>query len=104
MAKVSLEVKTNGGWGLVGAVGDGDPPGSISSTPEAPKNRKVYLWGWHGGVPGVWESTRGIDIEDPATRLLVTTGLEQLSDLSEPFELDIWRLDNPIRVRFTLEQ
>lgn len=78
----------------------GGTPGSISS--HEPDGRRVYLFGWLEGEPGVWES-HGVDVDlADAVRLVAPAHLERLSTLAEPFELDTTsRHGVRCRLRFT---
>lgn len=61
------------------------------------------MFGWLEGVPGVWESSAGADVETEAVRAIASLGFEQLSDLAEPYEATIVRRGTPMQVRFTLQ-
>jgi hypothetical protein len=50
----------------------------------------------------VWESVAGFDVETAAVREITSLGLELLSDLSEPYELEIIRKGLRMPVRFSL--
>lgn len=89
-------------WERVGSVGEAGPPGSLSS--DGPDRRRVIVFGWWKDQPGVWESALGIDVANEAIRAVTTTGLEQLSDLAEPFELNTSLRGKTMRVRFTLTE
>ncbi len=100
---VAMEVqRTDGQWVKVGEASD--PAGSISSEESA--GRQVYMFGLRNGQPGVWRSVAGFDVEDPSVRRITTTGLEQLSDLTEPYEMVIGRgrADRRVSVRFRVEE
>lgn len=80
-----------------------DPTGSMSSEPPE-GDRDLFMFGFYEGAPGVWRSKAGVDIETSDVRAMVSTGLERLSDLSEPFEVNIWRPSvGMLRIRFVLE-
>jgi hypothetical protein len=100
--KFILEVKYGDSWRLIGSQTETDPPGSISSTSPSGE-REVYMFGWWDGAPGVWRSSGGADVETSEIRFLMVEGeLEQLSDLTEPWERDRWFLDGSnhrVRVR-----
>lgn len=84
----------------VGSVSEAEPPGSISS--QELTGRRVFVFGWYEGEPGVWES-HGADIESSLARQLMSARLVKLSDLTESYEQAIWRGDTPLgRARFTL--
>ena len=85
-------------WRPLPSVTPNGPPGSVSTDPDHGE-REVYLFGWVDGAAGVWRSVAGFDVEVADVRLIATLeGLEQVSDLAEPYEMD-WRgLD---RLRFT---
>ena len=103
MTVVVMEVqRTDGQWVKVGEAGD--PPGSISS--EEASGRQVYLFGLRSGRPGVWRSASGFDMASPQARIVTTTELEQLSDLTESHEMVIGRgrLDRRVSVRFRAEE
>ena len=73
-------------WTQVGMVGQADMLGSMTDTTNG---RDVLLFGWQTGVPGVWRSSAGIDQTVGSLRKLETTGVELLSDLSEPYERQV---------------
>jgi hypothetical protein len=84
-------------------LGENDPTGSMSSEPPE-GDREVFLFGFYDGKPGVWRSEGGIDIEISKLRALMSLGLERLSDLAVPWEVDIWRPSvGMLRIRFVLE-
>lgn len=105
MKQVVLEALRSGtGWGQICGVADVEPPGSLSS--DGPGGRQVYLFGWlpSGEGPGVWRSTGGVDVANPSVRVVATTGLERLADLSEgPYTHDVQRSSGRIEVRFRLD-
>lgn len=98
---VQLEIlNADGEWVTAGSVSIDEPPGSISS--ELPGGtRHVYLFGWHVGECGVWQSMNGIDVGNSAVRRVVSTELSVLSHLHEPFELTTYRQGQPRHLRFT---
>jgi hypothetical protein len=83
----------------VGQLSIDEPCGSISST--GPDGDRVFLFGWRDDEPGVWESVAGITEENNAVRAIVSLELEQLSDLTEPFELTVYVQGQPRQMRFT---
>jgi hypothetical protein len=81
---VVLEVLVGGRWRRVGGIGPAQHPGSVSS--DDPGDRQVFVFGYVFGSPGLWRSVAGWDAADPATRVVVTSGLTRLSDLAVPYE------------------
>lgn len=101
MKGIVIEVRRpTGEWAHVGSVSEMEPPGSMSS--DTPLGRRVIMFGWYGGEPGVWESVGGVDMENVAVREIATAGFTRLSDLAEPFEIDVVRPVGTIPTRFTL--
>jgi hypothetical protein len=86
-------------WREIGQLEEGS--GSLSS--QEADGRQVYVFGFQDGKPGVWKSESGVDIEVGADRLLVTSGLIPLSDLQEPYVLELLRFDRVLRVRIRVE-
>lgn len=84
----------------IGSVADVEPLASISSN-ELDGTRRVYLFGWRDGQHGVWESTSGLDQATPAVRRIISIreDLQQLSALDEPYDLIIYRNEQPVRIR-----
>lgn len=83
---VLLEMRLDEVWQQVGPpVTQAGDPGSV--TREEPSGRQVYLFGFQDGRPGVWISSFGGDAATRQQRTIVSSGLEQLSDLTQPFEL-----------------
>ena len=105
MATVVIEVEQWAGeWRKVDPpVAEQDRMGSFSSIEES--GREVYLFGFRDGSPGVWRSLAGVDAETERLRAVVPlAGLEQLSDLAEPFEIDVQLpRTGKRRVRFRLD-
>lgn len=98
-----MEVQRGDGtWGPVGSVGEVEPPGSLSS--DEAGGRRVILFGWYDDTPGVWESVAGADVETSAVRGIATLGLNRLSDLHEPYYIEIYRRGLRMPVRFTLQE
>lgn len=89
-------------WARVGSIGEVEPVASFKS--ESVDQRRVFLFGWLDGKPGVWESKAGLDVETEAVRALDSLGIEQLSDLAEPFHLKITRGVTRVILRFTLTE
>lgn len=88
MKVVEVSVGDHAGhWKVIGEISEPEPCGSMSS--HEPEGRQVYMFGWRDDKPGVWRSVRGFDVENPAFREVNAIDLEQLSDLAEPFELDV---------------
>lgn len=86
-------------WGHVGSVSNIEPLGSFSS--HLPTGRQVYLFGWHHAQVGLWRSVGGVDIANQAAREVFAADLELLSDLDEPYELDVVLTREPhARIRF----
>lgn len=100
MRQVLMEAHLPGGWGRVGSVAEVEPPGSLSC--DGPLGRRVLVFGWRDDQPGVWKSRGGMDIETEAFREIFTTGLERLSDLSEPYYIEISRKGLRMSLRFTV--
>lgn len=98
--EVLVETLAPGGWVSIGTVSEVEPPGSMSSFDD--EGRRVLVFGWWDGKPGVYQSRAGFDIETEAFRQIETLGLDLLSDLTEPYEFDVARPGNTIRVRCTL--
>jgi hypothetical protein len=105
--KVAIYMKPKGWdeWKRVDPpLGEDDPTGSMSSEPPE-GDRDVFMFGFYEGAPGVWRSKLGLDIETAHIRALASVELEQLSDLAEPYEVNIWRPSvGLLRIRFVLEQ
>ena len=101
---VLVEVDVSGKWQPVGTVRRIDPPGSLAS--EGPAGREVYMFGYaaEDGAPGVWRSVAGADAEvaGGAGRVVAPLGLEQLSDLAEPYALNVMRNDRIQSFRITV--
>lgn len=76
-----------------------DPPGSVSS--EDGDDRHVYVFGFVGGIPGVWEAIGGIELATPRVRGLMQTQLTALSDLAEPYDLHVKRHGQSFTMRLT---
>jgi len=91
----------SGDWTRVGSVGEVEPPGSLSD--EGPSGRRVLVFGWYQDSPGVWESRAGVDVETSAVRGIASVGLDRLSDLAEPYHLEVYsRRGRRMQLRFTL--
>jgi hypothetical protein len=101
MDEVLMEAqRSDGEWMRIGSVSEAEPPGSISH--DGPGGRRVLIFGWYKDVAGVWESLYGFDVENELAREVHTTGLELLSDLEKPYELEVIRKGLRMPVRFTL--
>jgi hypothetical protein len=100
MDEVLMEAQTAQGWTRIGSVSEVEPPGSLSHT--GPGGRQVLMFGFYDGAAGVWESQLGFDVENSAVREITTLGLERLSDLAEPFYLEVVRTGIRMPLRFTL--
>jgi len=87
--------------GPVGRVSIDEPLASFSSRP-ASGGRRLFLVGWQGDEPGVWESTVGIDHGNDAVRAVWPIKLKRLSDLEQPYELEIHSSGGPATLRFTV--
>lgn len=88
-------------WMPLATLRESDPPGSISS--DDPDGREVIVFGFHDGEPGVWRSRAGFDVADAVARtVFAVEGLEQISDLAEPYECQIWRGMRLVPVRWSL--
>jgi hypothetical protein len=85
-------------WEQVGSLSEIEPPGSLSWMVNG--CREVYVFGVLDDCPGVWRSIGGVDLANAAVRELYTQGLEQLSDLTEPYQLPVD--DGGRQVRFSL--
>lgn len=98
---ITLEIVEANGTIPIGSLSVDEPLGSMSS--HHPDGRRVYVFGWNGdGVLGVWESKMGFDTENHAVRDIATLGLMLLSDLTEPYELDLYRDGHPVhKLRIT---
>jgi hypothetical protein len=83
---VVLETLVEGQWRTIAALDPTDPPGSFSSHVQG---RQVWMFGFWEGQPGVWLSVAGFDVASEILRAVSTVGLEQVSDLSEPWEATV---------------
>lgn len=100
MTVVRAEVQVKGRWVPVGTVTRDTPLGSMSDTGA---RREVFVFGFIDGVPGVWRSTGGIDVERGTERAIFGTGLERLADLTEgPYEREVDRRGRRVRVRWSV--
>jgi hypothetical protein len=99
---IELRVKNHQGvWTFAGSVSVDEPVGSISS--DDAEGTNIYLFGWHDGTPGVWESVGGAHVENSAVRQVITLGMELLCDLTEePYEMTIIRAGQERHIRFAL--
>jgi hypothetical protein len=99
---VRMEMLSPGGQGAtVSKLSIDEPMGSITSH-EPDGSRRVYLFGFRDDEPGVWTpKVVGIGLENDLVRQVTAVGgLEQLSDLAEPFELTIYVRGVPRQMRF----
>jgi hypothetical protein len=95
---VMMDVRGPLDWVRVGSVSEIEPCGSLSS--DDPAGRQVYVFGFRDDTPGVWRAVGGVDVYNSAVRQIATTGLECLSDLAEPYELEVVRAGHLVRLRF----
>jgi hypothetical protein len=101
VAEVVLEVLGAPGWIRVGGVGPDEPPGSMSLNDW--DGRDVVMFGWWEGIPGIWRSVGGVDVETGSWREIHSLGLEQLSDLAQPYVRDYGLAGARRRIRWRLE-
>ena len=104
MREVVMERRhPRGTWERLGSVAEVEPMGSFSS--HSPWGRQVYMFGWHEDQVGVWKSTGGADVANPAIREVYTEGVRLLSDLAAPYEMvTILAGDRRTKLRFTLTE
>lgn len=109
MPVIRTELLRDGGDPIrLGSVSPDTLLGSLHSD-EAGKGRRVFLFGWHEGRPGVWES-HGVDSETPPEQggeRHVIGILTPLSDLGSPYELTVYRRGaklGTVRFRLTDEE
>lgn len=101
---VRLEISRNGGpFQHQSAMPDttiADQPGSLTVWED--DRRQILIFGWVEGQVGVFRSRGGYDTEMGELRVVFANeGLELVSDLAEPYEVD-YALMPGSRVRFTL--
>jgi hypothetical protein len=85
--KIRIEATQDGQeWQEAQPVGEGDMLGSLT---DLTNGRDIYLFGWREGRPGVWRAVGGVDTEVGQLRKLETVGLEEISDLHEPYECPV---------------
>lgn len=101
MTRLEVAIRRGDMWRVLGTIGDGDREGSMSSI--TPAGRQIYVFGWRDGLPGVWRSESGIDVETGDIRVVSSFGWEEISDLEEPLELDVETARaGTVRARFQL--
>lgn len=98
--RVLVEIRVGQEWKTLGAHGESDEPGTLSSA--EPGGRQVFMFGVFDGETGVWRSKSGYDVEvGHYRRVTALDGFEKLSDLDEPHEMDIINAKfGQVRVRF----
>lgn len=103
MTAVVVQVRRGGEWADAGAVPESQA-GSLSS--DDPAGRQLFIFGWLDGVPGVWRSESGADLERGSIRLVLSDGVTRLADLSGGgwHELAIRRGADSIQVRFAVRE
>lgn len=84
--KIKIEVTQGQGWSQVGEITQGEVMGSMT---DCTHGRDVLLFGFQNGMPGVWKSPFGFDYQLGELRGVTAIGLEELSDLIEPYERPI---------------
>lgn len=100
MNQVRVDALVDGKAIPIGEVADFLPPGSVSSD-EPDGTRRIYVFGWYDDDLGVWESHLGIDVQTDAVRNVISADLEKVSDLTEPYDLTIYRNGQPRHLRIT---
>lgn len=114
MMAVRLDLIVDDSAISMGSVSSDEPMGSISSDEHDGEPRRIFLFGWPSGqlgasgmpVCGVFESVLGYDVANGAVREVTSANVKLLSDLSEPYELTIYRRTvdgaTPRLLRFTV--
>lgn len=97
---INVDAQAGGTWRPVGVFTENDPMGSVSST--TPDGRRVFLFGWRDGLPGVWES-HGADITATTVRIVMHGKLDLLADLTAgEHTMPVWLSGREYLMRFVL--